>query len=269
MLNHKHRFVGVLGLLCLLGSAGAASAQPRWGREQMPNQGVCFYEDSNFHGRYFCLRPGDRLTAVPNGMGDKISSVRVRGNTEVTVFRDSDLRGRSARFIGDVRDLKREGWNDQISSVEVGSGRDYSNYGTYGTSGNYGERGREPAYGDRDDRARDRDRDRNRNGNGYGDRGGWMSDRAPVWGNMQNQQEGACFYQDRDFRGQSFCVPRGGTYTSLPSGFNDKISSIRVFGGAVRIFQDSNFRGRSTEITSDVPDLRGDWRDKISSIRVF
>jgi hypothetical protein len=64
-------------------------------------------------------------------------------------------------------------------------------------------------------------------------------------------------------------VPRGGTYTSLPRGFNDRISSIRVIGGGVRIFQDRDFRGRSTEIRSDVRDLRGSWRDTVSSMRVY
>jgi hypothetical protein len=228
--------------------AQQASAQPRWGRERMPNQGACFYEDTNFRGKYFCLRAGDRLTAVPEGMGDKISSVRMRGNTEVTVYRDQDMRGRSARLINDVRDLKREGWNDQISSVDVGDGRDYSSWG------GYGERGR----------ARERNRD-NRDNPGL-----WRSDRAPVWGrNEQTPQEGACFYEDTDFRGQYFCAPRGATYTSLPRGFNDRISSVRVFGGEVVIFPNSNFRGRSQVIRSDVRDLRGNWGDSVSSLRVF
>src|SRR6185295_18440457 len=92
----------------------AASAQPRWGRERVPNQRSCFYEDVNFRGNYFCVRQGDRLP-----------SLRVFGSAEVTVFRDANRRGRSARFIDDVRNLKGEGWNDQISSVEVTSGNDY------------------------------------------------------------------------------------------------------------------------------------------------
>jgi len=237
----------ITGLFSLL-VVQAASAQPRWGRERVPKQGVCLYEDKNFKGRYFCLRPGDRLTMVPDELADEISSIRLRGNAEVTVFRDSEMRGRSARFITDVRDLKREGWNDQISSVDVGNPRDYRSYG-----GVYDDRGR----------ARGRDRDINP------DRGGWMSDRPPVWGQMSMPQEGACFYQDADFHGEYFCVPRGGTYTSLPRGFNDRISSIKVFDGAVMIFKDTNFRGPSTQIASDVRDLRGSWRDKVSSIRVF
>jgi peptidase inhibitor family I36 len=215
--------IGVIALCCLC-RAEAASAQPRWGRERVPSAGACFYEDTNFHGRYFCVRQGDRLRSLPSGMSDKISSVRVMGS-DVTVFRDSDMRGRSARFIGDVRNLKQEGWNDQISSVEVGRG---------------------------------------------GDRGRWRGDRSPVWGRDEPMpREGACFYQDSDFRGPYFCAPRGATYTSLPRGFNDRISSIRVFGADVRLFQNQKFGGRSTEIRSDVPNLRGHWSDNVSSIRVF
>jgi hypothetical protein len=223
MISRK-TIVIIIGLFCVF-RAEVASAQPRWGRERMPQAGACFFEDKNFRGRYFCVRPGERLQSVPRGMGDKISSVRMLGAAEVTVFRDEDMRGRSARFIGDVRDLKREGWNDQISSVEVGRGA--------------------------------------------GGRG-WRGDRPPVWGTSETMpREGACFYQDANFRGQYFCAPRGATYTALPSGFNDRISSIRVFRSEIRIFQDRNFGGRSTEIRSDVPNLRGNWQDKVSSIRVF
>jgi hypothetical protein len=99
--------------------------------------------------------------------------------------------------------------------------------------------------------------------------GGWRGDRPPVWGNQPVPREGACFYRDADFKGPYFCAPRGATYTALPRGFNDGISSIRVFGSDVRIFQDRNFNGRSSDIRSDVKNLRGSWRDTVSSIRVF
>ena len=243
MINRKC-IVCLIALFCLF-RAEAASAQPRWGRDRVPQAGACFYEDSNFREQYFCVRAGEALRSLPAGMGDRISSIRLLGASEVTVFRDTDMRGHSGRFISDTRDLKREGWNDQISSIEVAGGRDYSGYGGYG----------------------DRDRDRDRRNPG---RGGWRSDRAPVWGRSEPMpRQGACFYDDADFRGQYFCVPRGATYTSLPRGFNDKISSVRVFGAEVRIFQDRDSRGRSTEIRSDVRDLRDTWRDSISSIRVF
>jgi hypothetical protein len=241
--------VCTIGFICLFVSH-SASAQPRWGRERVPNQGACFYEDVNFRGNYFCVRQGDRLTSLPSGMGDKISSVRVFGSAETTVFRDGNMRGRSARFINDVRNLKGEGWNDQISSVEVTSGNDYSSYGGYG--GNAGNRGRARGRG-------------NRAGGG-----GWGNDRTPAWGrNEPMPREGACFYEDVNFRGQYFCVPRGATYAALPRGFNDKISSVKVFGAEVRVFQDRDFRGRSREIRGDAANLRGDWKDDVSSIRVF
>jgi hypothetical protein len=235
--------VCTIGIICLFVSQ-AASAQPRWGRERVPNQGACFYEDVNFRGDYFCVRQGDRLPSLPSGMGDRISSVRVFGSSEVTVFRDSNMRGRSARLIDDVRSLKGEGWNDQISSVDVTPPGDYGSFG--------------------DDARRGRARGRtNRNG-------GWARDRTPVWGrNQQTPSAGACFYEDTNFRGQSFCVPRGAAYTALPRGFNDRISSIRVFGAEVRLFQDRNFRGRSTELRGDAPNLRANWSDDVSSIRVF
>jgi len=214
--------IGAVAVFCVF-TAQAASAQPRWGRERMPNAGACFYEDRDFHGRYFCVGSGERLSSLPHGMSDQISSMRLLGAHEVTVFRDANLHGRSARFIGDVRDLKREGWNDQISSIRV-------------------ERS-----------------------NG----GGWFPDRVPVWSNDRPPREGACFYEDTNFRGRSFCAPRGATYTSLPSGFNDKISSIRLFGSEVRIFQDRDFNGKSSEVRKDERNLHGSWSDKVSSIRVF
>lgn len=242
----RSALVSAIGVVCLLVSS-AASAQPRWGRERVPDQGVCFYEDVNFRGDYFCVRQGDRLSLLPPGMSDKISSVRVRGPVEVTVFRDSDMRGRSARFIGDVQNLKGEGWNDQISSIDVTSSRDYSDFAGWG----------------RDPNGDGRARGRNRNG-------GWSGNRTPVWGSSERMpQEGACFYEDSDFRGEYFCVPRGATFTSLPRGFNDRISSVRVFGSEVRIFEDRDFRGKSREINRDLPNLRGDWKDDVSSIRVF
>ena len=61
----------------LLSHAGPASAQIRWGRGNVPRAGACFYENSDFRGRYFCAGPGETLASLPGGMGDEISSVRI------------------------------------------------------------------------------------------------------------------------------------------------------------------------------------------------
>jgi len=108
------------------GASVVAAASPalaqRWGRGGSPRDGVCFYQDPDYRGDYFCIRAGEDLRSLPSGMNDRISSLRVFGRAEVVVFKDDGYGGRSARFDGDVRDLKLDIWNDRISSVQVRSG---------------------------------------------------------------------------------------------------------------------------------------------------
>jgi peptidase inhibitor family I36 len=110
----------LLASLAVLATSSAAMAQ-RWGRERVPRDGVCFYKDTNFSGDYFCARSGDSFTSVPDGMNDRISSIKIFGRTEVTVFKDVRFEGRSSRFDADIRNLKDVGWNDLISSIRVRS----------------------------------------------------------------------------------------------------------------------------------------------------
>ena len=77
---------------------GDDSRQRQWGSEPMPRAGVCFFDDKDFRGKYFCVEPGDELAQLPPGMSDKISSVRVIENVEVVVFKDARFRGPSGRF---------------------------------------------------------------------------------------------------------------------------------------------------------------------------
>jgi hypothetical protein len=101
-------------------AASSTSAAQRWGREPFPREGVCFFEDPNFSGDYFCAGVGDSSGRVPDNLNDRISSVRVFGRAEVTVFRDERFRGGSTSFRGNIKNLKNEGWNDRISSFRVG-----------------------------------------------------------------------------------------------------------------------------------------------------
>jgi hypothetical protein len=99
------------------------------------------------------------------------------------------------------------------------------------------------------------------------------------WGRPKPPATGACFYRDGFFRGDYFCLKLGDTWPSLPRGFNDQISSIRIFNGAqVRIFNDVNFRGPNSRIPRSVQDLTRlpipgnpskNWNDRISSIAVY
>jgi hypothetical protein len=107
--------------------AGAALASPSiapaqsWGGGPMPRQGACFYQDINFRGQYFCVAAGEDLDAMPSGTNDRISSIRVLGRTEVTVYADPRFRGRSLQFEANAGDLQSETFNDLISSVQIRS----------------------------------------------------------------------------------------------------------------------------------------------------
>lgn len=96
----------------------------------------------------------------------------------------------------------------------------------------------------------------------------------------QNDQprDGACFYKDVNYRGDYFCARAGDALDNLPSGFNDRIRSVRIFGNAqVQGFMDNRFAGADVTLRNDVPDLRAvplavdpraNWAERFSSLRV-
>lgn len=223
----------IVGLLLMSTSSAAAQT---WGRQPVPPTGVCFYENIDFGGQYFCVRVGEATARVPSGSNDRISSIRLFGDADVTVFRDKDFQGRSQRFDNDMSDLRRGGWNDRISSFRVGT-RGYSN-----------------------------DRGGGGGGRGYGD-----GDDADLrWGRPTVPGSGACFYEHAQFGGRYFCARAGATKAQVPPGTNDRISSIRVFGNAeVTVFRDIDFQGRSQRFEYDMSDLkRSGWNDRISSFQI-
>jgi hypothetical protein len=100
----------------------------------VPRNGACFYKERNFGGEYFCSSAGATVALVPRGTNDQISSIRMFGNVQVTAFVDSDYRGQSRTFDSDLRDLRRSGWDNRLSSYRVepirqGRGRDGRNEG--------------------------------------------------------------------------------------------------------------------------------------------
>ena len=135
----KYRFM-TLALIGAMGAGGANVLAQRWGRPSTPSRGACFYEDINYGGRYFCYAIGADARQVPPGTNDEISSIRVFGRTEVTVYRDQNFRGASRRLTSSIDDLRDGGWNDRISSFRIKerqSGGDWGGGGAYG-GGNWG-----------------------------------------------------------------------------------------------------------------------------------
>ena len=119
---------------CVLSIAHVSPAfAQRWGHGQLPRQGACFYKDPDFRGEYFCADAGANINAVPDDMNDEISSMRVFGGVDVTLFKDVRFQGRSSRFETDIRNLKQVGWDDLISSIRV----QYSSRGAFGRPGGF------------------------------------------------------------------------------------------------------------------------------------
>ncbi len=96
------------------------------------------------------------------------------------------------------------------------------------------------------------------------------------WNNRPNPRAGVCFYTDRNFQGNRFCVRANDRLRSLPGNFGDNISSMQVFGrGRVRVFEDRDFRGHRFVFNQSVADLRQvpskpghTWNNRISSVVV-
>jgi hypothetical protein len=112
----RHLAAVVLGVLVL--ASPGLDAQ-RWGRPRPPRAGACFYQNANFRGDYFCVSAGDGYDEMPDGLNDRISSIRLFGDARVVVYRNRNFAGRSTTFSDNVSNLQLEGWNDTVSSVQV------------------------------------------------------------------------------------------------------------------------------------------------------
>lgn len=191
--------------------------------------GACFYGDADYKGSSFCVNAGEAARQLPRGTERQISSIQVFGDVSVIVYTDPDLQGGSQQFNASVSNLARTNWNDRVASIRVVGGRN-----------NRGGRG--------DDTWN----------NGNWNNG--VSARVP--------SNGACFYQDANYRGQYFCTESGGRMTQVPQGA--QISSIRVFGDAqVLAYQERGMRGGYREFDSSVNNLDPiGWNDVIASVRV-
>jgi len=108
----------IAGIIAVVASA-QEPARAQGFETQTPRNGACFYEDTNFRGRYFCVSAGDSMQTVAAEANDKVSSVRVLGAAEVTAFRDVRFQGQSLVLSDDVDNLRDRGFDNMLSSVRV------------------------------------------------------------------------------------------------------------------------------------------------------
>ncbi len=305
-----------------------------WGRGNEPGDGVCFYRDENYRGENFCVSSNESVRNIGDRYNDSISSIRVFGEAQVTVYDNESFNGSRQTISRDTPNLGA--WGDRISSLQVTGGRQYGGqYGglSRGQNGGLGS-GNEPGDGVcfyRDENYRgenfcvssnesvrnigDRYNDSissirvfgraqvtvydNESFNGsrqtisrdtpnlgaWGDRitsfqvaggsqyegqyGGQSRGQYEVWSGGRVPRNGACFFMDADYRGDSFCMSAGDGQRKVQDRFNDGISSIRIFGRArVVVHEHESFGGASRTVTGDMSNLAGEFNDRITSIEV-
>lgn len=79
---------------------------------------VCFYEHINFNGDEKCYDVGKVVDKLGN-RNNTYSSVRVRNGAKVRVWTNANKQGRSATFTRNQSDLRRSGFHDNITSLQV------------------------------------------------------------------------------------------------------------------------------------------------------
>ncbi len=205
-----------------------------------PRDGVCFYREENFRGRSFCVPVGQAVDRLQQGFDNGIYSVQIFGRAEAIVFNYPGFAGVNARIDGSIPNLRALRAADN-------PGKNWA-----GRISSIQVNFRHDAF---------------RRG------------RELRWGRAQMPRAGACFFRGPGFQGDYFCMAAGESYDALPPGFNDSISSVRVFGGVdVVAYNDSGFAGLRVHLRGDIADL-GRWRtqdnpyknwgNRISSIEVL
>lgn len=199
---------------------------------------VC--EDPRFSGRCAVLQPGQYPTLRDMGLNNRISSVQALARVEaplaqvvpaanpsrVVFYEQPDFRGRAITVQQDIPDLIRSRFNDRISSVEVfGAHWEICRDSAFAGPCVVLREGRYPSLtsmglDNRVSSVRELVRD-----NGPG------SAVARVE-----------FFENEGFRGRSFAT-QGDLADLRQTGFNDRSSSVQVYGGPWELCRDSAFNG--------------------------
>ena len=248
----------LLGII-VIASLTVSAQDRRNSRDQ-----VCVYENNHFGGWQQCFLPGEQIGDL-GGHRNQISSIRIFGEARAQVFMDKNFEGTVLDVNSDLNDLAQQrmgsgiiagNWNDKIESIRVTS-----------RLGNVNNRPNDPIVITRDSRVDNRDIYRDDR-----DRDGYRND--PRYG----RNNSICVFEETNYRGRYECFDSREEVSDLGrfTNWNDRISSIRVFGPArVTLYRDINFRGDRITVDGDIPDLRRlrmtssmNWDNQASSLDV-
>jgi hypothetical protein len=229
--------LGTLFCFTLAPQLGAAPQVNRQRDREQERDRVCVYKDIQYQGVEQCFNPGDEIATLQSFNG-RASSIRIYGRATVTVFDDTNFRGHTIAFTSSVPDLGQVRLDTKSWSDRIQSLRV-----TAGAS---------PAFG--------------------------RSQGAPPPPPPSQISEGICVYERPNYEGRSQCWGAGEELSDLArtGNWNDRISSIRVFGRATAMaYRDTGFGGVSFVVDRDIADLaeipgRGfrSWDHQISSLRI-
>jgi hypothetical protein len=108
-----------LGVVASQQAASQSSERNRGKNNDRDRDRVCVYEHSAYGGWEQCYGIGESIKDLGNRR-NAISSVRVYGRAEITLFEHPNFQGKQVVLgenISDFRELKR--WNDQTDSLRV------------------------------------------------------------------------------------------------------------------------------------------------------
>jgi len=228
------------GFTLVVSLLAASPAMAQGGRNGRPADRVCVYENNNFQGWEQCFEVGDEVNDL-RGHNNAISSVRIFGNAVLTIYDNKNFGGQTVQISSDVKDLA------QMKSGGFGG---LSVWNDRVESLTVSQPGRRPdPRDDRDSRYR-----------------------------RPDTENVICVYEEKNYKGAYDCFAPDQDTSDLgrQKGWNDRISSIRVFGNARgTAFLDVKYRGEQITIDRDIPDLRQirtrdgrSWDKQISSIEV-
>jgi hypothetical protein len=179
---------------------------------------------------------------------------------ELTLFEHDNFNGRHFTVKGSVNNLADAGFNDKVSSVVVGSGTwqlcdDAYFRGNCVTlnAGQYSSL-RPMGLNDRISSAREL--------------GGWGPSPQSSGGGNWGEGVRVVLYEGRNFSGRSYVITEPALRNLSSTGFNDRVSSLRVEQGYWMFCSDADYHGEClTYGPGDYQSLPEELNNRISSAR--
>lgn len=246
--------------------------------------------DAYFRGRCVTLDPGEYRNLAQIGLTNQISSLRQTGGwgggdssggswgggggggwggsgRALTLYEGNGFAGRTFDTDGDVSNLDRTGFNDRARSMIVASGTwevcvdaDYRNCQRFGP-GRYASLGF--LGGEVSSMRRIGGGSGGGSGGGWG--GGWGGGPPPDgWGSRNR----VVLFENTGFGGRSYTMPQDEVSNFQVTGFNDRVSSLRIENGYWLFCSDAYFAGTCRTFgPGDYPTLPSGLNNAISSGR--